>query len=200
MNTVESSANERITAIVSGLRSQIDSPVHFIGSTRIDATSEMKSHQQKLQYLIDTGTRICVIHSQFIDRPGNTDAIAGLERLLDKIHGAGLLSAISTHRVATVETCEKRNYAIDAYMFPLNLTGFVYPGYEGAESVAERVGLVRGVAKPFILMKTLGAGRIPPDEGLQFVAENCKPNDVVSIGIGSEAELDETMRHFEKYF
>ena len=57
-------------------------------------------------------------------------------------------------------------------MDPERLTGFVYPGYKGTETPAERADLVRNLAKPFILMKTLGACRLPPAEGLQFVAEN----------------------------
>ena len=49
-------------------------------------------------------------------------------------------------------------------------------------------------------MKTLGAGRIPPDEGIRFVAENAKPNDLVSIGFGSEDEVSESVEVAEKLF
>jgi hypothetical protein len=48
-------------------------------------------------------------------------------------------------------------------------------------------------------MKTLAAGRVPPGEGLAFVAENAKPNDLVSIGFGSLEELEETVRIAEKW-
>jgi hypothetical protein len=57
-------------------------------------------------------------------------------------------------------------------MFPLNLTGFVYPGYPGFESPQERAALVCGVSKPFVLMKALAAGRIPPQEALPFVFQH----------------------------
>jgi len=82
----------------------------------------------------------------------------------------------------------------------LNLSGFVYPGYEGTESVQERIDVIRGTPKPFILMKTLGAGRIPPGEGLQFIAENAKPGDLVSIGFGTEDEVSEAGELVEKLF
>jgi hypothetical protein len=85
-------------------------------------------------------------------------------------------------------------------MFPLNVSGFVYPGYDGDESVQERVDVVRGVSKPFILIKALGAGRIPPKEGLQFLAENAKPNDVISLGLASEQEIDESLGLVEAMF
>jgi hypothetical protein len=62
------------------------------------------------------------------------------------------------------------------------------------------VNLVRGVDKPFILIKALAAGRIPPDEGLHFIAENSKPNDLVSLGFGNEGEITESIRFIEKYF
>ncbi|MCX7047873.1 MAG: hypothetical protein NTX50_20605 [Candidatus Sumerlaeota bacterium] len=200
VNTVESCANERIVSILSRLRERNPAPIHFVGNTRIDETSEMKSHQQKLSFLIERRADICVIHAQYVDRPRKGDSIGGLAQLIEKIHEAGLLAGISTHRVETIELCERQNYGIDAYLFPLNLTGFVYPGFEGKDTVQDRVNIVRGVAKPFILLKALAAGRIPPDEGLQFVAENSKPNDLVSIGFGGVGEVDESLQFIEKYF
>jgi hypothetical protein len=184
--------------IVQKLRETKD--LHFVGSTRIDQTSEMKSHNVKLAYLIQNRATICVIHSQYVDRPRKQDTIGGLQRFVDMIHEAGLLAGISTHSVDTIELCEKKNYGIDVYMFPLNPLSFAHEHYTGNETVRERIDIVLGVSKPFILMKMLGAGRIPPEEGLPFVAENSKPNDVLSIGFGTEEEIDECIQIVEKHF
>jgi len=200
INTVESSANERIISILSRLRNKNPEPVHFVGNTRIDETSGIKSHQQKLSFLIKNQAEVCVIHAQYVDRPRVGDSIGRLASLVEKIHAAGLLAGISTHRVETVEVCGKEGYGIDTYLFLLNLSGFVYPGYEGTESVQERIDVVRGTLKPFILMKTLGAGRIPPGEGLQFIAENAKPGDLISVGFGTEDEASEAVELVEKLF
>lgn len=200
VNAVESPANQQIVSILSTLRDGISQPIHFVGTTRIDETSDMKSHQRKLSFLLENRAEICIIHSQYVDRPRKTDSVEGLERLIEQIHAAGLLAGISTHRVRTIELCETQGYGIDAYMFPLNLAGFVYPGYDGSESVQERVDVVRGVSKPFILIKALGAGRIPPREGLQFVAENAKSNDLISLGLASEQEVDESLGLVETMF
>ena len=134
-----------------------------------------------------------MIHAQYVDRPSSGDSIGGLDRMVDTIHEAGLLAGISTHRVETVERCERRGYGIDTYLFPLNLSGFVYPEYQGKETVQERIDVVRGVSKPFILVKVLAAGRIPPSEGLPFIAETAKPNDLISLGFGSEDEASESL-------
>ncbi len=200
INALESGTNERIISILSRLRERNPEPIHFVGSTRIDETSEIKSHQQKLSFLTENRADICVVHAQYVDRPRKKDSIGGLDRLIGKIHDAGLLAGISTHRVETVELCEKQGYGVDTYLFPLNLSGFVYPGYDGTESVHDRIDVVRGTPKPFILIKTLGAGRIPPDEGLLFIAENTKPNDLVSIGFGTEDEVSEAVELVEKLF
>jgi len=200
VNTVESCGNERIVAILSRLRQATPGPIHFVGSTRIDETSEIKSHQDKLSFLIEDRAAICVVHAQFVDRPRRGDSIRGLAPLIESIHAAGLLAGISTHRVETIELCESQGYGVDTYMFPLNLLGFVYPGYQGNETVQDRARIVRGVAKPFILIKALAAGRIPPDEGIPFVAENSKPNDVVSLGFGTKEEAAESIRLAEKHF
>jgi len=200
VNAVESVANERIATILAEIRASHDSPIRYVGSTRIDETSQLKTHPKKLAYLIEQRADVCVIHSQFVDRPRTRDAIGGLDRFVDTIHEAGLLAGISTHQVRTVEICEQRGYGVDTYMFPLNLSGFVYPGYPGDETVHQRIDLVRGVDKPFILTKTLGAGRIPPDEGFRFVAEHAKPNDLISLGLAGEDEAAESIKLIEKYF
>jgi len=199
INTVETSANEKIVSIISSIKNNHQCALNCVGSTRIDETTAMNSHNQKLDFLIQNRTTICVVHAQLTDNSRENNTMPWLEEMLDKIHEAGLLAGISAHRVKTVEVCEKNGYPIDTYLFPLNLMGFVNPGYEKPGSVQERINLVRGISKPFILIKTLGAGRIPPDEGLHFIAENSKPNDLISLGFGSEAEVDETLNIFTKY-
>jgi hypothetical protein len=198
VNAVETSANERIQQIVRDLRAQHQTPLYLIGNTRVDKTSEMKSHQEKFKFLIENKADICVIHSQFVDRPKKTEEIRGLKRLIEKIHEAGLIAGISTHRNSTIELCEKQEYGIDVYLFPLNETGFVYPGYDGNESVAERIRIIQNTPKPFILMKTLGAGRIPPIDGLQFALENSKSSDIITLGLGSIEEVEESLSFVQK--
>ena len=200
VNAVETSASERILRIVQQIRATTETDIHLVGSTRIDKTSGMKSHGEKLSFLIQNGAGICLIHSQYVDRPRRQDTIRGLDRFVDRIHEAGLLAGISTHEVDTVELCEKKNYGIDVYMFPLNPLSFAHEKYTGNETVQQRIDIVLGVPKPFILIKALAAGRIPPADGLQFVAENSKPNDLLSIGFGAEEEIDECIQFVEKYF
>jgi hypothetical protein len=159
----------------------------------------MRSHQQKLRFLIENRADICVIHAQFVDRPRATEEIRGLRQFVQRIHDAGLIAGISTHRVSTVKLCEDHDYGIDVYLFPLNMTGFVYPGYEGSDSVAERIRIIQSTPKTFILMKTLGAGRIPPTEGLRFVLENSKPSDIITLGLGSVEEAEESLSFVQEY-
>lgn len=199
ITAVESSANERIVSLVAKLRER-SADFRYVGTTRLDETSPMKSHQDKLAFLIAHRADICVIHAQYVDRPARDGDLGDLPRMVDTIHEAGLLAGISTHRVQTVEFCETRGYEIDTYLFPANSLGFVYPGYRGDESVQDRVNLVRSVAKPFVLIKVLAAGRIPPADGLAFAAEIMKPNDLISLGLGTEDEATESVRLVEKLF
>jgi hypothetical protein len=197
VNTIESCANERIWKIISTLNSEHH--LNYIGTTRIDETSPMKSHQEKLDFLVEKKAAVCVLHSQFVDRPRKHDEINGLKRFIDRIHEHNLLAGISTHKVSTVELCEKKNYGVDVYLFPLNLLDFVYPSYDGKETVQERIQLIQSIQKPFIIMKSLAAGRIPPHEGLPFVLEHMKENDLITLGIGSIDEAAESIEIVEKY-
>jgi hypothetical protein len=192
VNAVESSANERIHRILLDLGRKHAQVPRFIGNTRKDATSAM-GHKEKFGYLITNKADICVVHAQFVDRPRRDNKIGGLQRLIDEIHAAGLIAGISTHRVLTVELCEEQGYGVDVYLFPLNESGFVYPGYEGKETVAERIATIQNTPKPFVLMKTLGAGRIPPADGLRFALENSKETDIMTLGLGSIEEAEESL-------
>ncbi len=200
INTVESCANDRIWEILSSLQS--DAKIQYIGTTRIDETSPIKSHQKKLQFLLDIRADACVIHAQFVDRARKGDEINGLKSLIDRIHHHNLIAGISTHTISTVELCENMNYGVDFYLFPFNLTGMVYPGYDGKESVEDRIQLIQNIQKPFIIMKVLASGRIPPCEGIPFVLENIKANDLITLGFGSVYEVEESLEivttHLEK--
>lgn len=192
VNAVESSANERIQAILTDLRQRRGQKLWFIGNTRKDATSAM-GHREKFSYLIEHRSDICVVHAQFVDRPRRRREIAGLQKLVEDIHAAGLIAGISTHRISTVQICEEQDYGVDVYLFPLNETGFVYPGYDGKETARERIETIKSTPKPFVLMKTLAAGRIPPEEGLRFALENCKETDIISLGLSSVEEAEESL-------
>jgi hypothetical protein len=190
VNSIETCANERILNIITSIKKE--SNINIIGTTRIDETSPMKSHQLKLKYLINNGADICIIHSQFVDRLSSGSEIKGLQYMADEIHAAGLLAGISTHKNSTIELCEKK-YDIDVYLYPMNMLGFVYPGYDGNETVKERLDLIKNTDKQFIVMKILAAGRIPPKEGLEFALDNIKDNDIITLGIGSLEEAQESI-------
>jgi len=190
VNSIETCANERILNIITSIKKE--SKINVIGTTRIDETSPMKSHQMKLKYLINNGADICIIHSQFVDRLSSGSEIKGLQYMVDEIHAAGLLAGISAHKNSTIELCEKK-YDIDVYLYPMNMLGFVYPGYDGNETVKERLDLIKNTDKQFIVMKILAAGRIPPKEGLEFALDNIKENDIITLGIGSLEEAQESI-------
>ena len=48
------------------------------------------------------------------------------------------------------------------------------------------------------MMKTLAAGRIPPSEGLQFALETAKPCDIVTLGLSSVEEAEESLSQAQK--
>jgi aryl-alcohol dehydrogenase-like predicted oxidoreductase len=196
VNAIETCANERILNIINEFKKEKE--INFIGTTRIDETSLMKSHQIKLRYLIENEADICIIHSQFVDRLSSGNEIKGLQSMVDEIHAAGLLAGISTHKNSTIELCEKK-YDLDVYLYPMNMLGFVYPGYDGNETVKERTDFIKNTNKQFIVMKTLAAGRIPPKEGLQFVLDNIKDNDIITLGLGSMEETEESIDFVNLY-
>lgn len=198
INTIESSANENIINIKNNLVKKNIS-FNFIGSTRIDETSQMKSHNEKLSFLINNKSDICLVHAQCIDKYHKLNKINGLKEMIDEIHGNGLIAGITTHYVDIIKICEDNDYNIDVYLFPLNLTGFVYPDFKSNDTIEERIKIIQNVNKTFIIMKALAAGRIPPEEGLKFVFENIKEKDILTLGFGNEYEIEECMNFYNKF-
>ena len=48
-------------------------------------------------------------------------------------------------------------------------------------------------------MKTLAAGRIAPEEGLKFVLDHMKPIDIITLGLSSVEEAEESLRIVHQY-
>ena len=180
IDTYETSASERAW-MSSGASASRRPPLDFIGSTRIDETSETKSHAQKLQFLIErrrSGASSTPSTWRCSGRATRSPASTGCWTRSMPPVAVRHLGPSGRHRGAMREARVRHRHL----PFPLNLTGFVDPGYKGTETPVRRGGTRPQRGEALHLMKTLGARRLPPAEGLQFVAENSKPNDLISIG------------------
>ncbi|HEY63143.1 MAG TPA: hypothetical protein G4O02_01105 [Caldilineae bacterium] len=139
----------------------------------------------------EAGARICMPHQMYTDThllPAET-RIVGIEPILAEIRRLGMIPGLSTHRPETIIVCDKAGYDVATYIQPYNAAGFL------CQVETDWIGrVIRNTPKPVMCIKPLGAGRILPPTGLQFVFNTCKPNDMVVIGTMNVYEAEEDVQ------
>jgi hypothetical protein len=111
---------------------------------------------------------------------------ARIEGWIEDIRALGASPAAATHCPgATIEELDNAGLDFEVYLAPVNPVGYAMePDYESTLKALETT------AKQTIAIKPLAAGRLKPTQSLfTFVY---KYADSVSVGITSEAEMEET--------
>jgi len=139
----------------------------------------------------EVGARICMPHQMYTDThlvPAET-RIEGIEPILEEIRRLGMIPGLSTHRPETITVCDQAGYDVATYIQPYNAIGFL------CQVETDWIGrVIRDTPKPVMCIKPLGAGRILPPTGLQFVFSTCKPADMVVIGTMNVYEAEEDVQ------
>ena len=109
-----------------------------------------------------------------------------IEGWIKEIRAGGSSTAAATHYPgATIEDIDNAGFDFDVYLAPLNPVGYAMePDYESTLKALETTD------KQVIAIKPLAAGRLKPTQSVfEFIY---KYADSVSVGITSEAEMEET--------
>jgi len=143
---------------------------------------------REIRWLAGRGAEICLIHAGYTDthHVQAENRVVGLEELLKLVRDLGMVPGVSTHNPQTVRTCERAGYDTEAYILPINTTGYLCPTEPSQVS-----RLIRGVEKTFVAIKPLASGRITPYEGLSYAYAAVKDRDTVALGISSVEEAEE---------
>lgn len=122
------------------------------------------------------------------DRPvlDGSDRMDELLPMLDAIRSHGLPAGIGTHFWVILEEMQRRGYDPDFFVTTLNYVGVHCRGY------AETVRLINTIAKPFVVIKTLGgSAKVRPQDGFTCAYTAIKPTDIVAVGIEHEEAVRE---------
>ena len=111
---------------------------------------------------------------------------ARIDGWVEQIRALGASPVAATHYPgATIEELDKMGFDFEVYLAPVNPIGYAMePDYEST------LKALKTTDKQIIAIKPLAAGRLKPTQSLfTFVYEYA---DSVSVGITSDAEMDET--------
>lgn len=155
------------------------------GGTTLD---ELK---QGIRKSAEVGAEICMPHVMYTDNHllVAEKKIVGAEEIFALTRELGMGTGWSTHRPETIVVSDAAGYDCDTYVQPFNSIGFLCS--VETDWVAS---VIRNAQHPVVCIKPLGAGRIMPPTGLQFVYHNCKPSDTVAIGLMSPEEVAEDLK------
>lgn len=144
-----------------------------------------------IQRCADMGAQICMPHVSYTDNHllVAEKQIVGADEIIAMTRELGMGTGWSTHRPETIVVSDAAAYDIDTYVQPFNSIGFLCSVETDWVS-----HVIRNAHHPVVCIKPLGAGRIMPPTGLQFVYNNCKPNDTVAIGVLSPEEVEEDIK------
>ena len=159
--------------------------IHYIATPGGGNLEELK---QGIDECADMGCEFCWPHTSWTDArvlPAENRIHEGPEAL-DYIRKRGMIPGWSTHRPETVIVSDHNGYDAEGYVQILNSIGFLC-----ALETDWEASIIRGTPKPVVSIKPLGAGRIMPPTGFNFVYSNIKPIDTVAIGMMSVEEATE---------
>ncbi len=112
--------------------------------------------------------------------------IVGLDDIIKRVRGHGLVPGVSTHLPETVVVCDKHPYDVETYIQILNVAGFLM--HIETDWCAK---VVQEAKHPVLCIKPLASGRVLPATGFRWTYENSKPEDVVVAGFMSVEEAME---------
>jgi hypothetical protein len=118
------------------------------------------------------------VHNGHVDR---------LAEIIGWIKDNGVIAGMGAHAIEVVKACEKAGIPSDFYMKTFNSKSYWSAGPEPRhdsvweETPEETVEVMKGLTKPWIAFKVLGAGAIPPEEGFRYAFEHGA--DFICVGM-----------------
>lgn len=142
------------------------------------------SHEGEMNVFQNLDVHAILLHGATTD----TRSERRVRSFIDAVRETGSMTGLATHQpLSTLRWLLGKGFDLDLLMIPFNMMGYLM------DSVPEEViKTAAELGKPMIAKKTLGAGRLDPEEALRYVSK-FKCIHGVAIGVASEEEAKETL-------
>jgi hypothetical protein len=132
----------------------------------------------------DQGAIGIYYHGGVCDKLVKAGKVEEIGPVLSGIKRTGLLSGIGAHELETVQACIAAGFDPDFYMFTVNQVNYY------SSNPAEIAAFMKGIKRPWIGFKVLGAGRDKPPAG--FLHAFQKGADFLCVGMFDWQVRDDT--------
>ncbi len=139
--------------------------------------------------LVEVDAKIIFLHGSISDnREYNL-----IRALLKKIRLAGKIPGIATHYpLRTIPFIQEKKLDCPAILLPFNLNGEFMGDQKALEELVDSLDLF------FVAMKSLAAGKIPPNKAFPYLGEH--NISAVTVGMVTKEEIEETVAEATKVF
>ena len=138
----------------------------------------------------EAGARVCMPHQSttdaLCDRCTHTIRHAG--PLMALIRERGMEPGLSTHMPEAIVYADESGLDVETYIAIYNSMGFLMP-----IEVDWTARLIQNARKPVLTIKPMAAGQVRPFQGLAFVWNTIREQDMVAAGVMSPREAAEVV-------
>ena len=134
------------------------------------------------------GCAICMPHQCITDALLDrcTRTIRHADQFCRAIRERGMIPGLSTHMPETIIYADESNLDIETYISIYNSMGFLMQ-----IEVDWTASIIRDAKKPVLTIKPMAAGQVRPFQGMHFVWNTIRPQDMVAVGTMSPREAEE---------
>ena len=134
------------------------------------------------------GVAICMPHSAttdcMVDRC--TREVRKIDTVCKAIRDRGMIPGLSTHLPETIIYADETALDVDTYIAIYNSLGFLMP-----LEVDWTAQIIQNAKKPVMTIKPMAAGQLRPLQGMSFVWNTIRPQDMVTVGTMTQYEAEE---------
>jgi len=147
---------------------------------------------EQINWCADHEVAVCMPHRDYTDHAldkktlsigGGNTGFEPYPEVSAYIRDKHMIPGLSTHYIESIEAAEKNKYDTPLIIQPLNKIGF--------ESDCAPDLLTKKIQETkikILSIKPMAAGRIKPQEGLPWVVERIKKDDLIAVGCGEKFE------------
>jgi hypothetical protein len=134
------------------------------------------------------GAHICMPHQCTTDAmcDRTSRSLRKMDQVCKMIRERGMIPGLSTHMPEAITYADESNLDVETYISIYNSMGFLMQ--VEVDWVAR---IIREAKKPVMTIKPMAAGHLRPFQGLTFVWNTIRPQDMVTVGTMSPMEAQE---------
>ena len=195
VDTMMGLANPILSEAVQEAEEAVGRKIIFVATPGFPITTEtpvkgwdLGAVQQVLDETVESGATFCMPHGEITDRLLDkcTRELRQMDVLCRLIRQRGMVPGLSTHAPESIIYADETGLDVETYIAIYNAMGFLMQ-----VEVDWVASVIRAAKKPVMTIKPMAAGQLRPFQGLTFVWNTIRDQDLVTVGTMTPREAEE---------